>query len=365
MVTLEDADSASLAQLFHGIVDQSVAGIYLIQHERMHYVNNRYAELFGTVPERIVGRRVREITPPGQRDILMGHIRRRMLGQDSELHFVLKVSSRERGERLIEYHGTKVQYRDHPALVGVAIDVTERERAHEEVVRSRTQLRALMSDIETIQDRERARIALELHDVIGGILTALKFDIARLRRRFESADQSDAQTGADLMARTRDLNELAQEAIDAVRRLSEELRPRALEHLGLFAAIQELGAQFSGRYGIDCSVTVPAEPSAADSAAELDIYRIIQEALTNIARHASASRAAISLERTGDTLVTVIADDGRGLTDPAGVTGPGLGLFGIRERARRIGGTTAIGNGPLGGARIAVRAPWTFREANL
>ncbi|MDV6279172.1 PAS domain-containing sensor histidine kinase [Rhodococcus jostii] len=364
----EDSDHANIAQLFHGIVEQSVAGIYLLQDGVMQYVNDKFADFFGTTPSRFMGRPLADIAPPEQRHSLVAQYERRVQGSDPESHFIIRANVRRRGPRLIEIHGRLVTYRSRPAVVGIGIDVTEREKALKDIEASRSQLRALMSAVETIQDTERTHIALELHDDIGGLLTALKFDVARLRRRLTDADapnsgaRSETADIAGLLQLTHEISGTAQEAIDAVRRISDELRPSLIDHLGMLDAIRDHAAKFQARYGIGCSVTVPQTESAADPASERDLFRIIQEALTNVARHASATKVTITLERDDDTLEATIEDDGVGLPTSIEESTDGLGLAGIRERARRIGGHTTIGNSTAGGARIEVRVPWAFAK---
>lgn len=359
-----DSDHANIAQLFHGIVEQSVAGIYLLQDGVMQYVNDKFADFFGTTPSRLMGRPLADIAPPEQRHSLVAQYERRIQGSDPESHFLIRADVRRRGPRLIEIHGRLVTYRNRSAVVGIGIDVTEREKALEDIEASRAQLRALMSAVETIQDTERAHIAMELHDDIGGLLTALKFDVARLRRRLtdspDSGVRSESTDVAGLLQLTHEISGTAQEAIDAVRRISDELRPPVIDHLGMFDAIRDQAGKFQARYGIPCSVTVPQAESGADSAAERDLFRIIQEALTNVARHASATQVTIRLERDHDTLEVTIEDDGIGLPMSIEDTTDGLGLAGIRERARRIGGNAKIGNSATGGVRIEVRFPWVF-----
>ncbi|MGU3586704.1 PAS domain-containing sensor histidine kinase [Rhodococcus sp. C26F] len=359
MNTLEDDYSSSVAHLFHGIVDQSVAGIYLIQDGTMRYVNHRFAEFFGTTPERFMGRPLADVAPPLQRESLVLQYERRIRGEDMP-YFTIRTKVRDKGMRLIELHGNRVEYRGRPAVVGIAIDITEREEANAELIESRAQLRELMSTIETIQDVERTRIALELHDDIGGLLTALKFDVARIKRRLERMHGALSIESLDeLSGLAEGINGIAQEAISSVRRISEELRPSAIAEVGLYAAIRDHVEKFSGRFGIDVRLELPADVSAGESTAELDLYRMIQEALTNVARHASADSVAIELRRAADTLILVIEDNGRGYQG-AGDTGSGLGLVGLRERVRRLGGRVDIGNGAGGGARIEVRVPWRF-----
>ncbi|MFC9871778.1 PAS domain-containing sensor histidine kinase [Nocardia salmonicida] len=354
--------SSNVAHLFHGIVDQNAAGIYLLQNGVMQYVNEQFAEFFGTKPHRFVGRSLADIAPPMQRERLVNHYEQRVKGMQLP-YFLVQTEIRNIGTRLIELHGNRVMYRGTPAVVGIAIDVTEREETHAELVESRAQLRTLMSTLENVQDAERTRIALELHDDLGGLLTALKFDIERVRRRLVRL--RNEPDNAELIDELRQLNEdvkgAAQEAVSAVRRISEEIRPSSLHELGLYAALTDHVGKFETRYGICVSLELPCDGSRVEQSEEMNVFRMVQEALTNVARHAEATAVDVRLDRVLDDLVVSVEDNGRGY--PLSTGRPtGLGLVGVRERARRLGGSVEIGNGSGGGARIEARVPWRFVE---
>ncbi|WP_158511366.1 PAS domain-containing sensor histidine kinase [Pseudonocardia dioxanivorans] len=353
MAVLEDGDAADIVQLFNGIVDQSGAGIYLIQDGVMQYVNRSFAAFFGTTPDRLMRRRLADVAPPQQRETLVAQYEKRIAAEGPVDHFVVRPHVRGLGHRTIELHGSQVDYRGRPAVVGIGIDVTEREQAHADLLESRAQLRQLVSMVEAIQDEERGRIALELHDVIGGMLTAVKFDLTRLRTRIENSGGMVADEANCLLRLTGEVTDATQETIEAVRRLSDELRPHMLDHLGFHASIQDLATRFTARYRVETTVDLPGEPFELAPEVELELFRIVQEALTNVARHAEASHVRITLARDEDSIRLEAADDGRGFPEE-GPAPTGLGLVGIRERARRVNGEVTIGNAPTGGLTIQV-----------
>ena len=359
-------DFESLAHLFNGLVEQSVAGIYLIQNGEMRYVNQRFAEFFGTTPDRFVGRTLRSVVPEHQRDEMVALYERRLEGADPEVRYNIHTSTPDADERVIQIHGRRVNYRGSPAVVGIGIDVTAQEISRRQLVGSRAEVRKLAEALETIQDRERAQIALEIHDDIGGLLTAMKFDISRLRKRLDSSVLTDGDTEAmpDLRDLVSGLSGLTQETIDVARRISEVLRSPLVDHFGLAAAVSDYVERFSARYGIDCSYEFSDELSEVSSDDELDLFRIIQEALNNVARHSRASAVCIRLHRDSNTLVLTIEDDGRGIktvqAEEAERKYSGIGLIGMNERARRIGGRIEIGEVATGGTSVRVTAPWSF-----
>ncbi|WP_158716243.1 PAS domain-containing sensor histidine kinase [Blastococcus sp. Marseille-P5729] len=341
-MAISDGDAEGLARLFHGIVEQSVAGIYLIQDGVLSYVNATYAELFGTVPERLVGRPLAEVAPLEQRESLLAQYDRRISGSDPHSRFQIRTKVRG-SERIIEIHGSRVEYDGRPAVVGMGVDVTIREQATE-------RLRALNEVVETIQDRERQRIAMELHDDLGGTLPAIKFDLSRLAR-IASADER----GTELAGLAADTVALVQQAIDATRRISNDLSPTGLIHLGLAEALRELGRAHEARYGVPVTVRIGEVPDALDDTMTRDLFRMTQELLTNVARHAAATRVRVQLDRDGQQLRLRVSDDGRGLPDEPG---EGFGLFGIAERARRNGGTFETSPAPGGGLLAEGRVSW-------
>jgi two-component system sensor histidine kinase UhpB len=196
------------------------------------------------------------------------------------------------------------------------------------------------------QEAERLRIARGLHDEVGQVLTGVLL-------------QLDAVADAVASGRRDELVETKQavrHALEEVRRISRELRPEMLEHLGLVSALIELSRTFSRLSGIAVDRQFAAELPALTSEAELTIYRIAQESLTNVARHSGAHRVTIALESGSDSVVLRVADDGQGFAGGSPPEGHG-GLRGMRERAVLVGGALAIGPGREGGIEVRLEVP--------
>ncbi|HEX4008441.1 MAG TPA: histidine kinase [Solirubrobacteraceae bacterium] len=192
------------------------------------------------------------------------------------------------------------------------------------------------------QEAERLRIAQELHDQVGQELTAVLLGLARVH----------AQVQAPLREGVADVQETVRASLEDVRRIALELRPEALDDLGLTSALAVLGERFAERSGIVVEQRVADRLPALDPNAELVVYRVAQEALTNVARHSGVTRARLELRRDGDNLVMVVSDQGRGLV--AGGE-PGTGMRGMRERAALIGAELEIGRADGGaGCRVAL-----------
>lgn len=218
-------------------------------------------------------------------------------------------------------------------------------RTHEALRTSREELRALATRIEEIREEEKARFARDLHDDMGQLLTAAKLDLRAVERRIAELPP-DAVAGA-LLDRTLEASGLIDQAVASIQRIAAELRPLALDQLGLPAALRQEGRRFEERTGIACAVSAPDRLGALPPAAVTALYRIAQESLTNVARHAEATRVDVSLEVDPAAAVLRVQDDGRGLP-PDGEARRGLGLLGMRERAQRLGGEVRVDRAPRG-----------------
>src|SRR4249919_233415 len=203
--------------------------------------------------------------------------------------------------------------------------------------------RASMHRVLAAQEAERRRIAQELHDQIGQNLTAVVLELKRVRERI---DPSEAETLADAQ-------ELARESLEEVRRISYELRPAALDDLGLASALGSLCSGIERRAGITVILTVADDMPPLDSQVELAVYRIAQEALTNAARHAQCGTVRVSLGPGGDDIVLRVSDDGVGMNGSF----PGGGMRGMRERAVAVGATLETRPGAGGGTEVSMRIP--------
>jgi signal transduction histidine kinase len=240
-----------------------------------------------------------------------------------------------------------VLFRGRPAVVGVGINITEQLQQQEALRQSRERLRELAAYINTVREEQRTRIARELHDVVGGMLTSMKLDIQRINRR---TDDPEMKTIVG------DLLLLAQESIDTVRNISEDLRPGALDHLGLGSALQAMLHQFSERTEVICQLLAEGFDVQLSQARATAVYRICQEALTNIARHAGATQVIVRLESSAGWLTVEIEDNGRGFTSLT-PTGKSIGLVSMAERAREFGGSLASRPGATGGICLILCLP--------
>ncbi len=212
------------------------------------------------------------------------------------------------------------------------------------------QLRMLSSRLQALREDQADRIACELHDQLGQILTGLKMDVAWLRRRL-SSDQDM------LVEKTRAMDDLIDEAIRSVRQIAGDLRPLVLDNFGLVVAIQCQLEELEARTNIQCTMACNVEEVVLCREDSTAVFRIFQEGLTNIARHADATRIDVSLEERNGLLILHVSDNGCGITLDELRSPSSIGIFSMRERARLISGTLRIQGEPGKGTTVVLQLP--------
>lgn len=230
---------------------------------------------------------------------------------------------------------------------GIMSNITESKQEQLEVRASRARLAELTAHIEKVKEQERERIAREIHDDLGGNLTAIKMAIAMLAARLPQDDETLQQKAAYV-------DSLVDRTIDAVHRLTLDLRPSVLD-FGLLPALEWQAKEFEAQSGIACTVQASMKELELDPEQATALFRIAQEALTNIAKHAQASTVAIKLTRSRGVLTLKITDNGRGIRPADRAKPDSFGLRGMAERARALGGTLNLGHAPGGGTEVAIK----------
>lgn len=223
----------------------------------------------------------------------------------------------------------------------------ERDRLDREVAHRTAELTELAQHLQTVREDERARLARELHDELGALLTAAKLDVARIRRMTKAGPPEADE-------RLKHMSELLDQGIALKRRIIEDLRPSALSNLGLIPALEILTAEFSQRSGLELSLEL--SNTATEEADRLALYRLVQEALTNVLRHAKAKHIRVSLGEVDGWLQLSIRDDGQGF-DPGAVGSGHHGLLGMRYRIESLGGTLQLLSAPGRGTLVVARLP--------
>ncbi|CAH0444105.1 PAS domain-containing sensor histidine kinase [Ralstonia pseudosolanacearum] len=342
-----------------GIIRSSMEAIISVDDAQRIVLFNPMAEtLFGCPANHAIGRSLSDFMPERFRGAHEAHVRRfgvtgvseRQMGKQRPL-FALHADGREFP---IEASISQIEVNGGKLFTVMLRDTTERVRAEAALRRSQEELQHLSDSILASREEERHRIARELHDDLGQRLSALKMDLSLL-----AADLQAGEGGVALIDQTEAMQRVIDETIAAVRQISADLRPPLLDELGLVPAIEWIAKNFRQRFGL--IINVHAQEIPMQERAAISVFRIVQEALNNVVRHADATRVEIEFARLDDMLELSIQDNGRGWSGapPAPGERKSLGLLGIRERARMLGGQATIAHTPDSGFRLSVRFPAT------
>jgi PAS domain S-box-containing protein len=241
-------------------------------------------------------------------------------------------------------------------LQAVVRDITARKRAEEDMRTSHEQYRALAARLEQIREEERTRIARGIHDELGQELTGLKMDLRWMEHGLE--DLRDPRA-SPLLEKTMAATDLVDTAIRTVQRIAADLRPAVLDKLGLVAAVRREASQFQQHSGIACRVTGPDVDPQLPEPAAIACFRIFQEAMTNLARHAAATAVEVDFQTPPDGFVLEVRDNGKGFSSGLAEKAESLGLLGMRERARALGGEVTVRPRAEGGTVVRLWIPKT------
>jgi PAS domain S-box-containing protein len=330
-------------------VDQEAVLDYVFSHQRMTKVNPAMASQFRATREALIGMTPQEFF---RHDLAAGRRGWRALFDAGHTHSITNERRLDGSTMWVE--GDYMCFYDAAGRIighfGVQRDVTDRTIAAQELEASRAELRALAARLQAIREEERTRIAREIHDELGQALTALKLDLAWL------GTKRPRSTSGAYRAIDTSLTERIDETMQIVRRIASELRPSVLDQLGLEAALEYLVEEAAKRTGIEIVLQAEEFPRLPD-AVRSHAFRIIQEALTNVTRHAKATRVNVSVRQAGGVLILGVADNGVGLA-PNSLSGRrSLGLVGMRERALACGGSLMVQGKPGEGTAIVVTIP--------
>lgn len=233
---------------------------------------------------------------------------------------------------------------------GLIREIAERRRAEDHLRKSEENLRALAAHLHSVREEEWARIAREIHDELGQALTGLKMDLKWIAKRLPEPEGALAE-------RAKSMSGVIDDTIASVRKIASRLRPEVLDQLGLTAAVEWHAKEFRRRTGIRCNLALPSDAPAVDRERSTAVFRILQELLTNIARHASATRIDIDMRMDSDALVLTVEDNGTGIEESAVLDARSLGLLGMRERVLPFGGTVEITGAKGRGTKGVVSIP--------
>ncbi len=341
---------------FRAVFESSPIGIALVDTstQRLVQANRSFLDLIGYSSEELPGLTVADITHPEDWTREQESIHRRLDGTATGYSFEKRYVRKDGALRDVIVVGEVVRLGLEESTLAVAsvIDITERKQVEREVAESRENLRLLARRVDEAREDERTRIARELHDRVGQTLMALKFDVDRLRKL---APHGDA--GVTPLLDT--MQSLLAEGADDVRRISSELRPGALDDLGLAGAIEWQLEQVRSRTGIDFRLTTgdACEFAQADAGRTVALFRVFQELVTNIVRHSGATRIDVRLKREDGECVLTVADNGCGIDMRRLAEHSSLGIVGMRERLLPYNGELHLQGAPGAGTVARVVMP--------
>jgi signal transduction histidine kinase len=275
--------------------------------------------------------------------------------------YIFRIITKNDNIKWLEVGSALINFEGRPATLNVVTDITDRKQVEEELRISRSQLRALATRLQQIREEERLMVAREIHDEMGGGLTGLKMDLSWLLRKMGDADPCEERVA--LMDKIHTSNALIDQMIKVVRRISADLRPSVLDDLGLIAALSWQAQEFTSRTEIQCEFVTHIDYINLEDETATGVFRVFQEALTNVMRHSQATKVAVVLredERSlfGDeSLVLEIRDNGRGITEEEILNPESLGLLGMKERVLAFGGELSIRGEPGGGTVLVLKIP--------
>ena len=296
--------------------------------------NAAAVSMFGYPAEELIGFSSRRLHLNDDSFNEFGRMLMRAIDQGKPLHGEYQMRRRNGELFPIEYVVAPLDRESGNAsdIVSVIRDITARKRAEDELRASRQALRALARDLQSAREGERERVAREIHDELGQQLTAIRMDLDTLRSRLPAGNDR-------LRGMIDEMISISDATVGTVRRIATELRPAILDDLGLPAAVEWLAEDFERRSGIECRVEVHSDSLHVGPDQAVALFRIVQEALTNVARHSQASHTEVLLEITHDRAIAVVRDDGRGVRSEELRERRALGILGMRERALAVGGT--------------------------
>jgi PAS domain S-box-containing protein len=338
---------ARLAARLGGLLDSAMDAIITINEQQRIVLYNRAAErIFGWTSEQAMGASLEKLLPDRFRGSHGAHVHRfertgitsRRMGDGTVLYGL-----RSNGEEFpMEASISQLDTPEGRLFTVILRDITERMQAQEE-------LSTFAAEAHALREGEKSRIARELHDELAQSLTALKMDTIWLRDNAVQQPEKAIPKLAEMVG-------MLDTTVAATRRIAADLRPLLLDDLGLAPAIEWLAHSFTQRTGIPCEVSVDEELELQEPYATA-VFRIVQESLANVGKHARATEAAVVIARTGQSVTLEVRDNGQGFSTAAPRKPHSLGLMGLRERAQLLKGTVAIDSRPGKGTRLQVHIP--------
>jgi PAS domain S-box-containing protein len=334
-------DSSPLPLLMFSRMDHSIID-----------VNEAAIKSYGYTREEFLHMNIKDLRPQEDKNRFMEEIKF-YITDDAHLG-IWRHRKKDGSVIFVEIIGHDIIYQGRPARLTLANDITEKLAYDEKLKQSYQEIRMLTKHLQHIREEERTHIAREIHDELGQQLTVLKMDVSWLNKKLAAAESS-------VKEKLKDLLNLLEGAVKSVRRISSELRPSLLDDLGLIAAIEWHLKEFEKRAGIKVKFYADEPELSLPEETRTGLFRIFQESLTNVARHANAKKVSVSLKRKGGEIVLSIEDDGNGFDKMKVADKKTLGILGMEERSSMMGGKYQINSIPGEGTIVEVSVPFELK----
>jgi PAS domain S-box-containing protein len=304
--------------------------------------------LWGHVAESLIGTRILNHVPEKERSVLEACLHRVFHSGKRQVCEVAGLGGVAESWHEFSFGPIqKLKFREAKTTTTQIRDITEEKKSKERLRLSGEQLREFAAGIEAVREEERARVAREIHDELGQALTILKLDLSWLQGK----PQQDPR---EFRKKVKSMMDHVDKTIETMRKIVSELRPSMLDDLGLIPAIEWQVKEFQKRTGIRTQLRTKVEEADITSERSAAVFRVVQEALTNVMRHANAKRVQVDLKKEKGLLKISVSDDGQGMTDDVITNMKSLGIAGMRERTFRIGGDFKIQSTPGSGTRVEI-----------
>lgn len=338
------------------LIDSAQYAIYTIKPDgKIVTLNPAWETITGLPREEWIGKSFALLVHPDDISSVMEHFQLAVKGKkppDYEARFITSSSEYRLGRFSIfpQFKDGKVS-----SISGIAYDITERKQAEEKLKKSYEQLRNLSAHLQIAREEERTLIAREIHDELSQVLTAVKIELAVVGGKITKAD--DKESRLRLSKEIKYLLKLIDNTLQSVRNIIQDLKPEILDQFGVQEAMEWYIKEYQTRTGIKCETNLDMENTRLDKNRSIAVFRIFQESLTNIARHARANRVKINLTEESGNLLLTIKDNGKGIREEQISDSKSIGLIGMRERALFLGGELEIQGVQGKGSTVMLKLP--------
>ena len=350
----EEAKLREVDERFRGTLEQAAVGIvHSTLDGYLKQVNQKFCDIVGYTREELLAMCVNDLTCPDDRDKNVQLVQQLLAGATATFAMEMRYVRKDGTTVWVNLTVSLLRDTDRTPkyMIGVIEDITVRRHL-------KRQLHDLTAHLQTVREEEKASFAREIHDDLGGTLTALKMDVYWLAE--ELAAHPDAKS---LLEHVNSMSQLLDNAVNVTRRVITDLRPTILDDLGLQAAIEWQAGQFYRRTGIQCQVScIDAGAGELNKSLSINLFRIFQEALTNIARHSGASRVEVELHHEEHEIILCVRDNGCGLPQGHKAAANSYGMIGMRERVEQLEGRITFDRQSGGGLGVLVVLPLHIQQ---